>query len=582
MTVSRVPHHTLLRYCSSCATAPLTNRRTRYSTRTLTPLIHSPSSSLYAFDDNGTHVWPPIFLIQRFVLKQKSYNQQFSHVYVNRLLRLRAAVAERVAADANAPRVLPKIIDLRDGDECVIIGTVLKVLQAKPDLFEALLSEDGITPIEHLGTSLASDDDQLVLEDESGRVELVGDVDIGQLVTGVVLGVRGVMRAGANAFSVQQVYAPAFPPQPALPVRTESAYVALVSGLSLGRHSADTSPLRTHVLVDYLAGRLGDAGERQFVASIVRTIVVGNSVAPLATVSSQAATKKKSVEELALDAEPMKNVDELLSSLACAMCVDVLPGPSDPSNYTLPQQSFHPCLFPRSARFASFRAVTNPYEAEIGGVGFFGHAGQPLDSLLQCTMRTSGSGAGAEDDGAIEMMGDSMETDADDSALDCLESCLQWRHAAPTAPDLVACFPMATDDPFILETCPHVLFAGNQKRFSTRLATGTYMRPTTHRFYSVLFLTLAPCFLGTPYVHRRQERARAADQCAVVRRDVDDRARGPERPLVFSRLDLIVIANRSFRKSRARCQCRWTAVVSLTEGMVHADKNDEINELQQE
>ncbi|TYZ66095.1 hypothetical protein PybrP1_013019, partial [[Pythium] brassicae (nom. inval.)] len=405
---------------------------------------------------------------QRFVLKQKSYNQQFSHVYVSRLLRLRAAVAQRVAADAGAPSVLPKIIDLRDGDECVIIGTALKVLHAKPDLFEALLSEDGVTPIEQLGCSIASDSDQLILEDESGRVELVGDVDIGRLVTGVVLGVRGVMRAGENAFAVRQLYLPAFPPQTALPTRAESEYVALVSGLSLGQR-ADASPLRTHVLVDYLAGRIGDADERRFVAKIVRTIVVGNSVAPAANASAAAKTTL-TAEELALGADPMKNADELLSSLACAMCVDVLPGASDPSNYTLPQQSFHPCLFPRSARFASFRAVTNPYEAEIGGVGFFGHAGQPLDSLLQCTMRST---AGADEVAAEKGGGGSMETDADDGALDCLESCLHWRHAAPTAPDLVACFPIANDDPFILETCPHVLFAGNQKRFSTRLATGS-------------------------------------------------------------------------------------------------------------
>lgn len=408
------------------------------------------------------------------MLKQKSYNQQFSHVYVSRLLQLRDAITRRIEETAGDGRsdgasVLPKIIDLKDGDECIIIGTVLKVLHEKPNLFDALISEDGVTPIEKLNKKLASEDDQLILEDESGRVELIGDIDVGQLVTGVVLGARGVMSAGENGFSVKQIYLPEFPPQHALPEREESEYVALVSGLSIGRNT-DTNPLRTHVLVDYLAGRIGDDQEKQFVSKIVRTIVVGNSVDTSSVISENLARhvstsvvkKKKTVEELELEADPMKNVDELLSSLACAMCVDIMPGQSDPSNYTLPQQSFHPCLFPRSSRFASFRAVTNPYEADIGGVQFFGHAGQPLDSILQCTLKKDNAMTDGDDD----------SIGGQDQALDCLENCLQWRHAAPTAPDLVACFPMANDDPFILETSPHVLFAGNQKQFSSRMTTG--------------------------------------------------------------------------------------------------------------
>lgn len=403
------------------------------------------------------------------MLKQKSYNQQFSHVYVSRLLLLRDAITRCIdeAGGADGASVLPKIIDLKDGDECIIIGTVLKVLYAKPNLFDALTSEEGVTPIEKLDKPLASEDDQLILEDESGRVELIGDIDIGQLVTGVVLGVRGRMSGGKNGFYVKQIYLPEFPPQDPLPEREESEYVALVSGLSIG-HNSDANPLRSHVLVDYLAGRIGNEEEKQFVSQIVRTIVVGNSIDTSSVPSANnlrhdnaASTKKKTVEELDLDADPVKNMDELLSSLACSMCVDIMPGPSDPSNYALPQQSFHPCLFPRSSRFASFRAVTNPYEAQVGGVQFFGHSGQPLQSMLQCTLQNGDA-----------MKDTSTEDDASEQALSCLQRCLEWRHAAPTAPDLVACFPMANEDPFILETCPHVLFAGNQKQFSTRMMKG--------------------------------------------------------------------------------------------------------------
>jgi DNA polymerase delta subunit 2 len=51
-------------------------------------------------------------------------------------------------------------------------------------------------------------------------------------------------------------------------------------------------------------------------------------------------------------------------------------------------------------------------------------------------------------------------------------SCLQWRHLCPTAPDTLTCYPFADDDPFVLQQSPHIMFAGNQPEFSSRLATG--------------------------------------------------------------------------------------------------------------
>lgn len=56
--------------------------------------------------------------------------------------------------------------------------------------------------------------------------------------------------------------------------------------------------------------------------------------------------------------------------------------------------------------------------------------------------------------------------------LDLLSQTLTWRHLAPTAPDTLTCYPFADDDPFVLQQCPHVLFAGNQPAFETRLQEG--------------------------------------------------------------------------------------------------------------
>lgn len=46
-------------------------------------------------------------------------------------------------------------------------------------------------------------------------------------------------------------------------------------------------------------------------------------------------------------------MDVVLSQLAAAMPVDVMPGPSDPTNHSLPQQPLHGCLFPGSGGFAT-------------------------------------------------------------------------------------------------------------------------------------------------------------------------------------------------------------------------------------
>jgi DNA polymerase II small subunit/DNA polymerase delta subunit B len=50
--------------------------------------------------------------------------------------------------------------------------------------------------------------------------------------------------------------------------------------------------------------------------------------------------------------------------------------------------------------------------------------------------------------------------------------CLQWRHLCPTAPDTLTCYPFGADDPFVLQQCPHIMFAGNQPEFDTRLMEG--------------------------------------------------------------------------------------------------------------
>jgi DNA polymerase delta subunit 2 len=138
--------------------------------------------------------------------------------------------------------------------------------------------------------------------------------------------------------------------------------------------------------------------------------------------------------------------DELFESFSAFMSVDLMPGKKDPSDWTLPQQPIQRLFFPRACAVPNFSRVTNPHSVSVDGVTMLGESGQALDNVSMFTKS--------------------------ESRLELAKRIVtQWRHFAPTAPDLLNTFP-ADYDPFILETLPHVLFFGNQKEFATTLVEG--------------------------------------------------------------------------------------------------------------
>jgi hypothetical protein len=78
-------------------------------------------------------------------------------------------------------------------------------------------------------------------------------------------------------------------------------------------------------------------------------------------------------------------MDLVMTELAAALPVDIMPGPDDPANVSLPQQPLHQCLFPGAAPYSSFRRVTNPHAFELGGCLVLGTAGQNVDDMAKYT-----------------------------------------------------------------------------------------------------------------------------------------------------------------------------------------------------
>lgn len=181
-------------------------------------------------------------------------------------------------------------------------------------------------------------------------------------------------------------------------------------------------------------------------ASIVRIIVAGNSV------RSSIETKERSILTRAPESSgtlsAVTAVDNIISGWIKSVTVDLMSGEFDPSNYMLPQQPMHPCLFPKCSASKNFRAVTNPYEFMLDNRLCIGTSGQNVQDIQKFSRL--------------------------DDPLDALRSCLIWSHVSPTSPDTLPCFPYFQQDPFVMSECPHIMFAGNTTEFRTELYTGLF------------------------------------------------------------------------------------------------------------
>jgi DNA polymerase delta subunit OB-fold domain len=80
-----------------------------------------------------------------------------------------------------------KILNLPEGQEVAVVGTLYKEMKLKPSILDAYVKERGLAG--HVGAArLTQADDTLVLEDESARMVLRGaDLHVGELITGAQL-----------------------------------------------------------------------------------------------------------------------------------------------------------------------------------------------------------------------------------------------------------------------------------------------------------------------------------------------------------------------------------------------------------
>ncbi|KAG8808743.1 hypothetical protein FRC17_003801 [Serendipita sp. 399] len=363
-----------------------------------------------------------------------------------------------------------RILDVQKGQRCWIVGTIYKDMPLKDNVLNDLAAEHGIEAPPPR-KKFHSEEDQTLLEDESGRITLGGEfLSSINLVTGLVVAVLGV-ETSTGDFQVVDICYPGAAPQKPLPAANDGTgpmemngtdeWIAMVSGLNVGHPSA-VSDLRINMLVEYLLGETGDASDQEMASKVSRVIFAGDSFAPInyndhdgsveepvtvpgemAPVTAKKAAKKYGYESSAFSMHPSQALAGYLTDLARSLVVHLVPGASDPSGATLPQQPLPRAMFGTARDYESFLCETNPCWIGAGDCHLLGSGGQPLDDVFRY-IRSS------------DRLNLACET-------------LKWRHMAPTAPDTLWCYPYFTADPFIMTSTPHVYFIGNQPQFETTI-----------------------------------------------------------------------------------------------------------------
>lgn len=391
-------------------------------------------------------------LSDRFSRKSDDYHSQYFKIYNVRLEKMTKYLLEAIEKKWGTQYPVCKLYRLSEEaeDVCVVIGTLFKDQKLKPSVLKQLAESNQLMP-QPILNHYTDESDILYIEDELQRMKLEGVADMGLLVTGMTCTFLGRDKGDGKFEVIDYAYA-GYRPQVDRPFLEKDVYLLLVSGLNLSH--IEKSALSIRLLVNWISGALPIINNID-TTEIARVIIAGNSIRT--SCEDEEVKFTMSVRNNHNDdvVDAVKRLDLFLTELVQVIDVDLMPGQNDPSNFVLPQKCFHHCMFPKSVPYKTLNRVTNPYECNIGGVRILGSSGEPILDILRYS--------------------DIVEP------IEALENCLKWGHMAPTAPDTLACYPYYDNDPFVIENCPHVLFAGNQKKFDTKVVRGILIK----RFYII-------------------------------------------------------------------------------------------------
>ncbi|KAF9466421.1 DNA polymerase alpha/epsilon subunit B-domain-containing protein [Collybia nuda] len=434
----------------------------------------------------STTVLPPSESTASFLITKgnRSYKHQYANIYFIRLRMLRNFVEARAHKRwkdiEGSPILVPRVLEVIKSRLCYIVGTVYMDMPLKPNVMEDIARDHSIPPPPP-SKKFYSSEDNVMLEDESGRIRLVGErLQKARLVTGVIIGALGAETANGDFEVADICYAELAPQDPSnveeAPIMEDrmdvdaaqpmDEWIGLISGLDIG--SPSPSDAQIQMLVEYLSGEEGGVQEQVDAAQISRLIIVGNSLAALEPIGrSESSIENRRPRRYGYDAttfspHPILNLSAHLLDIASAMPIHILPGETDPSGAIMPQQPFPRAMFGAVAKLPTFSCETNPTYLRFGAGPEFTSEPSNRPSISRTFLINSGQPL----DDMFRYLPSPPNT-----RLSILEDTLRWRHMAPTAPDTLWCHPYFSGDPFVIPETPDLYVIGNQKRFATKMVT---------------------------------------------------------------------------------------------------------------
>ncbi|KAF3633981.1 putative peptidyl-prolyl cis-trans isomerase CYP20-2, chloroplastic-like [Capsicum annuum] len=116
------------------------------------------------------------------------------------------------------------VLGLEEGKECIIVGTLYKHMKLKPSILDEYSKERSVSPLVQRH-NFTHQDDNLVLEDESGRVKLNSCLLLpSTYVTGNIVALHG-KETSAGEFLVEDVLEPGLPQQIERPIQLGIKYL---------------------------------------------------------------------------------------------------------------------------------------------------------------------------------------------------------------------------------------------------------------------------------------------------------------------------------------------------------------------
>ncbi|CCH62505.1 hypothetical protein TBLA_0H02190 [Henningerozyma blattae CBS 6284] len=404
--------------------------------------------------------------------KDRNYKSQYYEMYKFRLSKLRERVRKECLSKWNSngftlsnKKVVEKkrVLDVQGNEPCWCIGTIYCEMKFKPNVFEEIVSDQysNTNNIKNIKNYTDPDgSDEIMLEDESGRIILCGElIKNTPFITGTVVGLLG-MEAEAGSFQVLDICYPQAIPQ--LPVPTSNnnikgKKIMFLSGLNINT-TTPSNLFRAQLLQEYILGRINNDNDTILneISSISKIIICGNSIESNVNLRNK---KDNGIGDLL---SCIQEFNKILINILQSIPIEIIPGEKDPSDKGWPQQPFNKSLFGDELKpyfdvinDELLKCGTNPYSIKLEQYNILITSGTNIDDICKYIVTDDG-----EDN--------DEKADTIEHRLDIMESTMRWQNIAPNAPDTIISYPYLNKDPFILDEWPNLYVVGNQKEFGVR------------------------------------------------------------------------------------------------------------------